>query len=58
MVQPVMTQEAAAETEVPTPRERSDLFGVTLLATIGIVMLAWIGGLIWGVMVFFNWLVS
>jgi hypothetical protein len=53
-----MTQEAAAETQVPTPRERPDLFGATLLATIGIAMLAWIAGLVWGTMVFFNWLVS
>jgi len=53
-----MTQEAAAETQVPTARGRPDLVGATLLATIGIVMLAWIGGLVWGVMVFFNWLVS
>jgi hypothetical protein len=54
----VMTQEAAAETQVPTPRERPDPFGVTLLAAIGIVMLVWIGGLVWGTMAFFNWLVS
>jgi len=53
-----MTQEAAAEAHVPTRRERSDLFGVTLLATIGIVMLAWIGGLVWGAMAFLTWLVS
>lgn len=53
-----MTQEAAAEAHVPTQRARSDLFGAGLLATIGIVMLAWICGLVWGVMAFFNWLVS
>ncbi|SEN85739.1 hypothetical protein [Bradyrhizobium sp. OK095] len=53
-----MTQKAATEAQVPTPRERSDLFGVTFLATIGIVMLAWIGGLVWGAMAFFSWLVS
>jgi hypothetical protein len=53
-----MTREAAAEAHVPTQRERSDLFSVTLLATIGIVMLAWIAGLVWGAMAFFNWLVS
>ncbi|EJN15453.1 hypothetical protein PMI42_00983 [Bradyrhizobium sp. YR681] len=58
MVFPVMTQEAAAEAQIPTRRESSDLFGVALLATIGIVMLAWIGGLVWGAMAFFNWLVS
>ncbi|MCW1991079.1 hypothetical protein ABIE85_001918 [Bradyrhizobium diazoefficiens] len=53
-----MTREAAAEAHVPTPRKRSDVFGVTFLATIGIVMLAWIAGLVWGLMAFMTWLVS
>ncbi len=53
-----MTQEAATEAQVPAQRERSGLFGVTLLATIGIVMLAWIGGLVWAAIAFFSWLVS
>jgi hypothetical protein len=53
-----MTQEAAAEAHVPTNRERSGLFGVTFLATIGIVMLAWVGGLVWAAIWFFNWLMS
>ncbi|WP_441236032.1 hypothetical protein [Bradyrhizobium sp. 930_D9_N1_4] len=50
-----MTQEAAAH--VPTQRERSDLFSATFLVTIGIVMLAWIAGLVWAAIAFFNWLV-
>ena len=52
-----MTQEAAASADVPTQRQRSDLLGVAYLGTIGIVMLAWIAGLVWGAMAFFNWLV-
>ncbi|MGT2436453.1 hypothetical protein ACU4GH_11710 [Bradyrhizobium betae] len=52
-----MTQEAAAEVHVPTQRVRSDLFGPVFLATIGIVMLAWIAGLVWAAIAFFNWLV-
>ncbi len=53
-----MKREAATEPHVPTQRDRSDLFGVTFLATMGIVMLAWIAGLVWAAMAFFNWLVS
>jgi len=30
-----MTREAAAEAHVPTQRKRTDVFGVTFLATIG-----------------------
>lgn len=58
MVFSIMTQETATEAEVPTPRQRSDLFGIAYLGTIGIVMLAWIAGLVWGAIAFFNWLVS
>ena len=53
-----MTQEAAAEVNVARQRERSDLLGNAYLATIGIVMLAWIAGLVWAAIAFFNWLVS
>ncbi|MBR0705634.1 MULTISPECIES: hypothetical protein [Bradyrhizobium] len=53
-----MTQEATAEARVPTQRQRSDLFGIACLATIGLVTLAWIAGLVWGAMAFFNWLVA
>ncbi len=55
---PVMMQEAAAEIAVPTRRERSDPLGIAYLATIGIVMLAWIAGLVWAAIAFFGWLVS
>lgn len=57
MVFSVMTQEAAASADVPTKRPRFDLLGIAYLGTIGIVMLAWIAGLVWGAMAFFNWLV-
>ena len=56
MVFSVMAQQAAAN--VPTRRSRIDLLGIAYLGTIGIVMLAWIAGLVWGAMAFFNWLVS
>lgn len=49
MVFSVMTQEAAASANVPTQRQRSDLLGIAYLA--------WIAGLVWGAMAFFNWLV-
>ncbi|WP_194402153.1 hypothetical protein [Bradyrhizobium sp. CCBAU 53351] len=53
-----MAQEAATSANVPTPRQRGDLLGLAYLGTIGIVMLAWISGLVWGLIAFFNWLVS
>lgn len=53
-----MTQEAAAEVHVPSQRVKSDPFGAAFLAAIGIVMLAWIAGLVWATMAFFNWLVA
>ena len=53
-----MTQKAAAEAHVPTQPVRSDLFGVAFLVTIAVVMLAWIAGLVWAAMAFFNWLVA
>ncbi|UFS86762.1 hypothetical protein LPJ38_24215 [Bradyrhizobium daqingense] len=53
-----MTHKAAADVVVPTPRQRPDLLGITYLGTITIVMLAWIGGLVWASIAFFNWLVS
>ncbi|WP_314959599.1 hypothetical protein [Bradyrhizobium cosmicum] len=52
-----MRQEVAAEAHVPTQRVRPDLFGAAFLATIGILMLAWIAGLVWAAIAFFNWLV-
>ncbi|RXH23474.1 MULTISPECIES: hypothetical protein [Bradyrhizobium] len=53
-----MTQEAAASANAPTQRQRGDLLGIAYLGTIAIVMLAWIAGLVWGAMAFFNWLVA
>jgi hypothetical protein len=58
MVFSVMTQEAAASANAPTQRQRGDLLGIAYLGTIAIVMLAWIAGLVWGAMAFFNWLVA
>jgi len=57
---PVMTQEAMAmaDANVPTKRQRPDLIGLGYVVLVGIVMLAWIGGLVWAAMAFFNWLVS
>lgn len=52
-----MTQEAA-EADVSTQRQRPDLLGIAFLGTIAIVMLAWIGGLIWAAMAMLNWLTS
>ncbi|WP_027574502.1 hypothetical protein [Bradyrhizobium sp. WSM1743] len=53
-----MTHKAAAEIVAPTQRQRSDLLGIAYLVTIAIVMLAWIGGLVWATIAFFSWLVS
>ncbi|MCK1622446.1 hypothetical protein IVA87_01975 [Bradyrhizobium sp. 147] len=53
-----MTHKAAAEVVVPTQRQGSALLGIAYLGTITILMLAWIGGLVWAAMAFFNWLVS
>lgn len=58
MVSPVTTPKAAADAVVPAQRQRPDLLGIAYLGTITIVMLAWIGGLVWAAMAFFNWLVS
>jgi len=58
MVFSVMTQEAAASANAPTRRQKGNLPGLAYLGSIGIVMLAWIAGLVWGAIAFFNWLVS
>lgn len=54
----VMTPEAAAEADASAQRQRPDLLGIAFLGTIGIVMLAWIGGLIWAAAAMLNWLAS
>ena len=53
-----MTHKAAAEVVVPTERQKPDLLGIAYLGTITVVMLAWIGGLVWAAIAFFSWLVS
>jgi hypothetical protein len=52
-----MTQEAEAASEagIATSPRKADVFGLALLATIGIVTMAWIGGLIWLAMVVLSW---
>ncbi|WFU37304.1 hypothetical protein QA640_22685 [Bradyrhizobium sp. CB82] len=42
-----MTHDAeAAATDAQAPRRNRDLLGIAYLVTIGVVMVAWIGGLI------------
>jgi hypothetical protein len=56
-----MTPEAEAtapEAESRAPRQGPDLLGVAFLATIGIAMIAWIGGLIWAATAVVQWLMS
>ncbi|WP_407183264.1 hypothetical protein [Bradyrhizobium centrosematis] len=53
-----MTQEAAASANASAQRQKSDLLRFAYLGSIGIVTLAWIAGLVWGAIAFFNWLVS
>ncbi|MDA9421171.1 MULTISPECIES: hypothetical protein [Bradyrhizobium] len=53
-----MTRKAASEVIVPKRRHSSDLLGIAYLGTIGVVMLAWIGSLVWATIAFFSWLVS
>ena len=58
---PLMTQEAEATapvTDVQAPPSGLDLLGPAFLVTIGIVMLAWIGGLIWVGIELVRWLIS
>ena len=51
--------EAAATNaaDAQTPRPSRDLLGVAYLATIGVVMVAWIGGLIWAGVAVVSWLI-
>lgn len=53
-----MTQKAEAAAQVDASSRKTDLFGLSLLAAIVVVMTAWIGGLIWAAMEFLSWLVS
>ena len=54
MAVPLMRDEAPA----PAPTRKADLHGLAFLATIAIVMTAWIGALVWAAMAFLSWLVS
>jgi hypothetical protein len=47
---------AAVDTQTPAPRRGSELVGVAFLATAGVVMTTWIGGLIWGGVALVVWL--
>ena len=60
MAVPLMTQEAeaAGRADVAASSRKADLHGLAFLATIAIVMTAWIGGLVWAAMAFLSWLVS
>lgn len=53
-----MTRKAATEIIVPTQQHRANLLGIAYLGTVGFVMVAWIGSLVWGTLAFFSWLVS
>ena len=48
--------EAAAQADASS--RKTDTLGFALLATIILVMTAWIGGLVWAAMAFLNWLVA
>ncbi|MGY8665564.1 hypothetical protein Q3C01_24820 [Bradyrhizobium sp. UFLA05-109] len=51
--------EAAAtnSADAQAPRSSRDLLGIAYLATTGVVMLAWIGGLIWAGVAVVSWLI-
>jgi hypothetical protein len=53
-----MTQKAEAAAQAHASSRKTDLFGLSLLAAIALVMTAWIGGLVWAAMAFLTWLVS
>lgn len=48
----------ASEVEPREPRRFSDLLGFAYLATVGIVMTIWVGGLIWAAVAVVGWMVS
>jgi hypothetical protein len=54
----LMTQKAEAAARAHASSRKTDLFGLSLLAAIVLVMTAWIGGLVWAAMAFMTWLVS
>jgi hypothetical protein len=48
--------EAAAQADASS--RKTDAFGLALLSAIVLVMIAWIGGLVWAAMAFLTWIVS
>lgn len=58
MVVSVMAQKAEAAARAGASSRKTDLFGLSLLAAIVLVMTIWIGGLVWAAMAFLTWLVS
>ena len=54
----LMTHKAEAAARAHASSRKTDLFGLSLLAAIVLVMTVWIGGLIWAAMAFLTWLVS
>ncbi|MEH2485205.1 MULTISPECIES: hypothetical protein [Bradyrhizobium] len=54
----LMTRKAEAAARAHASSRKTDLFGLSLLAAIVLVMTAWIGGLVWAAMAFLTWLVS
>ncbi|WFU77354.1 hypothetical protein QA645_22625 [Bradyrhizobium sp. CIAT3101] len=53
-----MTHKAEAAARAHASSRKTDLFGLSLLAAIVLVMTIWIGGLVWAAMAFLTWLVS
>ena len=58
LAQKVLAQRAEAAAQADASSRKTDLFGFVLLATIVLVMTAWIGGLVWAAIAFLTWLVS
>lgn len=53
-----MTRKTSTDVIAPRQRHRASMLRVACLGTIGVVMVAWISGLVWGTIAFFSWLVS
>ncbi|WP_234682872.1 hypothetical protein [Bradyrhizobium monzae] len=53
-----MTRKAGAAARADASSRKTDMFGLSLLAAIVLVMTAWIAGLVWAAMAFLTWLVS
>jgi hypothetical protein len=50
--------EAAARADAAASSQKTATFGLVFLATIVLVTMAWIGGLVWAAIAFLNWLFS